>query len=53
MREPLEAELSAFAEACASGVAPEADGRHGLEVVRILAAIDASAAAGGAPVAVA
>jgi predicted dehydrogenase len=49
MVEPLRAELEAFGTACATGVAPPTDGVHGAQVVRVLHAIDASAARGGAP----
>jgi predicted dehydrogenase len=52
MVEPLKAELEAFLAACQGGPTPPSDGRHGVEVVRLLAAIDRSAAAGGAPVAI-
>jgi predicted dehydrogenase len=48
--EPLLAEMQAFGDACASGVASVTDGRHGAEVVRVLHAIDESARQGGAPV---
>lgn len=52
MTEPLLVEVQAFGLACASGEAPVTDGRHGAEVVRVLDAIDRSAKAGGAPVAI-
>lgn len=47
--EPLRLEMQAFAEACSTGIPPLADARHGADVVAILAAIDASAQASGAP----
>lgn len=50
MREPLLEEMEEFGRACRTGSAPRTDARHGLEVVRVLAAIDESAEAGGAPV---
>jgi predicted dehydrogenase len=50
MVEPLLLELEEFGKACAGEVVPLAGGRHGLEVVRILDAIDRSARCGGAPV---
>lgn len=50
--EPLHAEMQAFGIACTTGEPPLTDGRHGAEVVRILHAIDESARARGAPVAV-
>jgi predicted dehydrogenase len=53
MVEPLKLELQAFGSACQTGEPPLTDGRHGAAVVRALAAIDASVAAGGAPVEVA
>lgn len=49
MTEPLLLELEEFGRCCRSGERPLADGRHGLEVVRVLAAIDDSAARGGEP----
>jgi predicted dehydrogenase len=52
MVEPLLAELEAFGRACSTGVAPPTDGAHGAAVVRVLHAIDASAAKGGVPMAV-
>lgn len=52
MVEPLRAEIEAFGDACATGVRPIADGEQGLEVVRVLHAIDRSVAAHGAPVTV-
>lgn len=50
MTEPLRNEVRAFAAAVLGGDPPIADARHGAEVVRILAAIDESARAGGVPV---
>lgn len=50
MTEPLRNEMEAFALACATGEAPPTTAAHGADVVAILAAIDESAAAGGAPV---
>lgn len=50
MAEPLTRELAAFGEACRTGVEPVTDGRHGVEVVRILSALEASARRSGAPV---
>lgn len=49
-REPLRAEMEAFADACVTGVPPVTDARHGAAVVRILEAIDRSAVATGSPV---
>lgn len=50
MAEPLLIELEDFGTSCGSGTTPVADGRHGIDVVRVLSAIDESAARGGAPV---
>lgn len=50
MSEPLRNEMEAFGHACATGDAPTAAARHGRDVVAVLEAIDASAAAGGQPV---
>jgi predicted dehydrogenase len=50
MVEPLQKELEAFGSACRSGDAPVANGAHGLEVVRVLCAIDESARHRGEPV---
>ncbi|MDW3218204.1 MAG: Gfo/Idh/MocA family oxidoreductase [Acidimicrobiales bacterium] len=50
MSEPLRNEISAFADACETRVPPRTDGQHGLEVVRVLEAIDRSAGAAGRPV---
>ena len=49
MTEPLKNEITAFGEACLSRTAPRTDGDHGLEVVRVLEAIDRSAHANGRP----
>jgi len=48
--EPLLNEVTAFGDACRSGDAPLTDGRHGLDVVRALVAIDKSMKLSGAPV---
>lgn len=50
MVEPLLVEMDAFGEACRTGRRPLTDGRHGRDVVRILTALDESAARRGAPV---
>jgi predicted dehydrogenase len=50
MKEPLETECAHFIGCVQSGAAPRTDGRHGLEVVRVLEAAQASLRAGGAPV---
>lgn len=52
MAEPLLVEIEAFGVACSTGEVPITDGRHGADVVRVLHAIDRSAAAAGAPVTV-
>jgi len=52
MVEPLRAEINAFGVAAAGGEPVPTDGRHGLEVVQVLAAIDASAQEGGRPVSI-
>jgi predicted dehydrogenase len=49
MSEPLKSEITAFGEACESRTPPLTDGDHGLEVVRVLEAIDRSAQANGRP----
>jgi len=51
MSEPLATEVGHFVECCRTGATPRSDGRDGLRVVRVLEAVDASMAAGGAPVA--
>ena len=48
--EPLLNEVTAFGDACRTGDAPLADGRHGLDVVRALVAISESMKLSGAPV---
>jgi predicted dehydrogenase len=48
--EPLLAEVEAFGEACTTGEPPLTDGRHGVEVVRVLHAIERSARSHGASV---
>lgn len=53
MSEPLRHEVTAFGEACATRTEPRTNGDHGLEVVRVLEAIDRSAGANGRPTAVA
>ena len=53
MSEPLRHEVTAFGEACATREPPRTDGTHGLEVVRVLEAIDRSAMANGRPTEVA
>lgn len=50
MTEPLLTEVEAFGEACRTGKPPLTDARHGADVVRVLSAVDESAAKGGAPV---
>ena len=50
MSEPLFHQLTAFGSACESRQQPRTDGAHGLEVVRVLEAIDRSAADRGRPV---
>lgn len=49
MSEPLKNEITAFGDACRTRTAPRTDGDHGLEVVRVLEAIDRSAQANGRP----
>ena len=49
MSEPLRNEITAFGEACLTRTAPRTDGDHGVEVVRVLEAIDRSAQANGRP----
>lgn len=49
MSEPLRNEITAFGEACLTRTAPRTDGEHGVEVVRVLEAIDRSAQANGRP----
>lgn len=50
MTEPLRVEMEAFGHSCRTGEPPVTDARHGLAVVRILAAIDESCRRGGAAV---
>ena len=50
MKEPLLVEMETFGRSCATGETPPTDARHGVEVVRVLAAIDESARRHGAPV---
>lgn len=45
--EPLQAQCAHFLQCIRTGERPLSDGRHGLEVVRILEALERSAAAGG------
>ncbi len=49
MEEPLRAECEHFLACVRSGAKPRTDGEHGVEVVRVLAALDASLRARGAP----
>jgi len=49
MSEPLKNEITAFGEACQTRTTPLTNGDHGLEVVRVLEAIDRSAQANGRP----
>jgi predicted dehydrogenase len=49
--EPLLVEVEAFGRACLTGERPLTDGHHGIDVVKVLAAVDASSQLGGAPVA--
>lgn len=53
MKEPLVIEIKHFLDCCADGSTPRSDGRDGLNVVRVLEAVDTSMAAGGAPAAIA
>ena len=50
MKEPLLVEMETFGRCCRTGELPPTDARHGVEVVRVLAAIDESARSRGAPV---
>ena len=52
MQEPLLLEVEAFGVACQTGSTPVTSARHGLDVVRVLVAMEQSAGQGGAPVAV-
>ncbi|MEZ5168680.1 MAG: Gfo/Idh/MocA family oxidoreductase [Acidimicrobiales bacterium] len=53
MSEPLRNEITAFGESCTTRVPTRTDGHHGVEVVRVLEAIDRSAQSAGRPVEVA
>lgn len=50
MREPLLTEMETFGRCCLTGERPPSNVRQGVDVVRVLAAIDDSARRGGAPV---
>jgi predicted dehydrogenase len=50
VKEPLGIEVAHFVDCCLTGNKPETDGVSGLAVVRVLEAVDASMAAGGAPI---
>ena len=50
MKEPLAVEVQSFLDVCRGLAESPSDGQAGLDVVRVLAAVDASIAAGGAPV---
>ena len=50
MREPLLSEIEAFGQAATEGTSVPTDGRHGLEVVKVLTAIQESALMNGKPV---
>ena len=50
LREPLAAQFDHFLECCRRGLTPESDGRAGTNVVRVLAAAEASLQRGGVPV---
>lgn len=52
MQEPLLLEVEAFGAACQAGSTPVTSARHGLDVVRVLVAMEESAGQGGSPVAV-
>lgn len=51
--EPLLVEVESFGDACRTGATPPTHGRHGADVVRVLTALDESAARRGAPIEVA
>lgn len=53
MKEPLRQEIEAFGRSAAGGPEVPTNGTHGLEVVKVLAAIDQSAKQNGEPVAIA
>ena len=50
MAEPLSLEVQHFLDCCVNGTTPRSSGRSGLEVVRVLEAVDESLRMGGAPV---
>jgi predicted dehydrogenase len=50
MQEPLALEVQHFLDCCRSGETPRSDGRDGINVVRVLEAVDESMAAKGKPV---
>lgn len=50
--EPLLVEMEHFAEACTAGSMPRSSGHDGLNVVRLLEAVEVSMRAGGSPVAI-
>lgn len=50
MTEPLLLEMEDFGRSCREGTAPVTDGRHGRDVVRVLTALEESAARRGASV---
>jgi predicted dehydrogenase len=52
LKEPLMTEMRHFLECCESGATPRSDGRDGLRVVSVLAAVSESLALGGSPVTV-
>ena len=52
LQEPLRAQNSYFLDCIAQGTVQISDGQMGVEVVRIMAAVNASLALGGQPVAV-
>lgn len=51
MSEPLGIEVQHFLDCIATGATPRSSGKDGLEVVRVLEAVDESMHAGGAPIA--
>jgi len=50
MQEPLAVEVQSFLDVCRGLAASPSDGQAGLDVVRVLEAVDASMAAGGTPI---
>lgn len=50
LQEPLGIEVQHFLDCCVSGETPRSDGQDGLNVVRVLEAVDKSMAQGGAPI---